>query len=71
MSTTNKADCPTASMAEKVADEILGNYSVLAHDGSGLRGEHYWVREKELAEHLESFFRANPQQPSKQQERKP
>lgn len=38
-------------LACEIAQEILNNYGVLAHDGNMLNGEHYWVITKEeLAE---------------------
>jgi len=40
--------------AEAIADAILGNYAVLAHDGNMLKGEHYWVKRDELIETIEA-----------------
>ena len=40
--------CSTAT-PESIANAILGEYSVLSHDGGGIDGEHYWVDTDELA----------------------
>jgi len=44
------------AMAKALAAELTGTYGVLAHDGRGRNGEHYWVSNTDLAGHLKSFL---------------
>ena len=34
----------------RLAEMLLASYRILAHDGRGLKGEHYWMEHTELAE---------------------
>jgi hypothetical protein len=37
-------------LPSRLAEMLLASYRVLAHDGRGLKGEHYWMEHAELAE---------------------
>ena len=41
-------------LIKRITTKIRDNYYVLAHDGNGLNGEHYWVDLKELTELISS-----------------
>jgi len=46
------------TMAVGVARRIFADFMVVSHDGNGLRGEHYTVREAELANCIAAAIRA-------------
>ena len=51
---------PSASddvLSERLAAELCDTYSILAHDGRGLHGQHYWLKPRDLCGHLRSWLK--------------
>ena len=49
----------TVWLATRLADELLETYLVVAHDGRGLRGEHYSAKREDLIAHLQPWLLRN------------
>lgn len=43
----------TQDQSKELADTLLNTYLIIAHDGNGLKGEHYFVEQDELTSVIE------------------
>ena len=54
-----KSQSACSKLALAIAEELMCDYSILAHDGNLLAGEHYWVDLDELTIYIDDSIQRN------------